>query len=99
MRALILACVGGMALATSAQASPFVSKPAAIELGTTAPVELAAQDCGWGWHRTRWRDHWGYWHWGDCVPDGGSYGGWGTGSYYPYPGWRVAPSRSGWGNP
>jgi hypothetical protein len=28
--------------------------------------------CGRGGHRTRWRDQWGYWHWSDCMPDGGS---------------------------
>jgi hypothetical protein len=99
MRALILAFVGGIALATSPQGAPLAPKPAAIELGTALPVEPAAQDCGWGWHRTRWRDQWGYWHSGDCVPDGGAHGGWGAGWYYPYAGWRVAPPRWGWGNP
>ena len=21
------------------------------------------------WHREHWRDRWGYWHWGECVPN------------------------------
>jgi hypothetical protein len=21
------------------------------------------------WHRGHWRDRWGYWHWGECVPN------------------------------
>ena len=99
MRALILAFVGGIALATSAQAAPLALRPVAIELGAAPPVELAARDCCWGWHRSRWRDPWGYWHWGDCGPDAGPHDGWGAGWYYPYSGWRVAPPRWGWGNP
>jgi hypothetical protein len=27
-----------------------------------APFELVRQGCGYGWHRGRWRDRWGYWH-------------------------------------
>jgi hypothetical protein len=71
-----------------------VSKPAELKLGTAPPVELAAQGCGWCPHRARWVR----WHRGDCVPDGGVYRGWDGGSYYLYPGWRVAP-LVGWGNP
>ena len=97
MRALILAFVGGIALATSAQAAPLALRP--VEIGAAPPVELAARDCRCGWHRTRWRDPWGYWHFGDCAPDAGPYGGWGAGWYYPRSGWRVAPPRWGWGNP
>lgn len=99
MRALTLAFVGGIALASWTQAAPFALKPAVIELASAPRVQRVAQDCGWGWHRMRWRDQWGNWHWGDCVPDGGSHGGWGEGSYYSYPGWRAAPPRWGWSNP
>lgn len=98
MRALILALVGGIALTASTQGAPLAPNPE-LALDTAPPVELAGQACGWGWHRARWRDQWGYSHWGDCVPDGGAYRGWDAGSYYPYPEWRVVPPRWGWGNP
>jgi hypothetical protein len=98
MRALILALVGGIALTATTQGAPFAPK-SALGLGTAPLVELAGEACGWGWHRTRWRDQWGYWRWGDCVPDGGAHRTWDSGSYYPYPGWRVVPPRWGWGNP
>jgi hypothetical protein len=98
MRVLILALVGGMALTASTQGAPLASKPT-LELGTASPVELAAQARGWASHRARGRDQWGYWHWGDCVPDGGAYRGWDAGSYHPYPGWPLVPPRWGWGNP
>ena len=97
MRALILALVGGIALTASTQGAPLASKQA-LTLGTAPPVELAGKACGWGWHRARWRDQWGYLHWGDCVPDGGAYRGSDVGSYYPYPGWGVTPLRWGRGN-
>jgi hypothetical protein len=93
MRALILAFVGSIALTASTQAAPLAPRPAALELGTAPPVELAAQGCGWGWRRARWHDQWGNWHWGDCVPDQGASRGWDAGSYYPYAGWRVSPPR------
>jgi hypothetical protein len=47
--------------AVSAQAAP-IAAPArvnAVELGAAPPIELVRQDCGWGWHRRRWRDRWG----------------------------------------
>jgi hypothetical protein len=31
-------------------------------------VELVAQGCGLGWHRGRWQDPSGEWHWGHCFP-------------------------------
>jgi hypothetical protein len=49
---------------------------------------LARDDCGHGWHRTGWRDQWGRWHWGDCVPNGNPHPGWGAHWDYPYPVWR-----------
>jgi hypothetical protein len=69
MRAVILAFVVGVALAAgSAQAAPFSSKPRVIKSSPAPSAELVAQDCGHGWHRQHWRDHWGHWHWGHCVP-------------------------------
>ena len=62
MRALTLAFVGGIALASWTQATPFALKPAVIELASAPRVQRVAQDCGWGWHRMRWRDQWGNWH-------------------------------------
>jgi hypothetical protein len=99
MRALIVALVGSIAVTASTHGASFVSKSAELKFGTAPSVELAAQGCGWGSHRARWRDQWGNWHWGDCVPDGGAYRGWDAGSYYPYTGWRVSPPRWGWVNP
>ena len=99
MRTVILAFVLGLALAVSAQATPLSSKPAAIELGAPPPVELVRDGCGRGWHRTHWRDQWGNWQWGDCVPNEGGYGydGRGAGWYAPYPDLRGVLPRWGWG--
>jgi len=70
MRAVIVAFVSVVALAAaSVQAAPLSPKPSSIELGTAPPVELVAGGCGWGWHRTHWRDQWVYWHPEHCVPN------------------------------
>lgn len=61
------------------------------------PIELVAQDCGWGWHRVHWQDRWGYWHWGHCVPYGHVHHWRGTRLEHPCADWR-GPS-GGWGNP
>jgi hypothetical protein len=103
MRTLILSSAVGLALAISAQAAPFAPKPASIELGTTPPIELVRDGCGRGYHRTHWRDQWGNWQWGDCVPNeggfGSGYGPYGRGAqwYNPYPDWRGVLPRWGWG--
>jgi hypothetical protein len=57
--------------ATSAQAAPIAvpAKPVVVELSDAPSIELVRQGCGWGRHRGRWRDRWGYWHWGHCVPN------------------------------
>jgi len=99
MRAAIVAFLSGLALAAAAvQAAPQppVKAPAA-ELGAAPPIELVNNGCGQGWHRTQWRDHFGYWHWGHCVPNGGPHGGWGAGWNHPYSDWRGL--SGGWGNP
>jgi hypothetical protein len=70
MRTIVIAFVCGTALAaTSAQAAPVPAKVPPVERGAMPPIELVAQGCGWGWHRAHWRDRWGYWHWGHCVPN------------------------------
>jgi hypothetical protein len=71
MRTIVATIAGLLALITiSAQAAPLApAKPAVTELGSP-PIELVRQGCGWGWHRHHWRDRWGYWHWGRCVPKG-----------------------------
>jgi hypothetical protein len=98
--AVILAFVGGLALAASTQAAPLAPTPITLEPCAGPPIELVAEGCGWGWHRRQWQDRWGNWHWGRCVPDGGPYGGWGAGwSYHPHPYWRGASPDWGWGNP
>ncbi len=97
MRAVILTLVSAAALAAvSAQAAPPPPKPSAIEPDAAPSLELVRDGCGRGWHRPRWRDQWGYWHAGDCIPDGGPYGGYGAGSYYPPPVWRGPPQPWGW---
>ena len=56
--------------AVSVQAAPF--SPATMtsaELHSAPAIELIRQGCGWGWYRAHWRDRWGYWHWGRCVPN------------------------------
>jgi hypothetical protein len=53
MRALILAFAVGLAFVASAQAAPLSPNPASIEFGAAPSVELARDDCGRGWHRTR----------------------------------------------
>lgn len=97
MRALILAFVGGLAFAASAQATPLSPKPAPIEVGVVPPVELVSGACGWGWHHVHWQDHWGHWHW-HCVPYVHVYHHWhGTRLEYPYADWRGP--TGGFGNP
>jgi hypothetical protein len=86
MRTFMLALTCGLVLTVSAQAAPFAPNPNSTEAGVAPPVELVRDDCGRGWHRTRWRDQWGYWQWGYCVPNEGGYGydGRGAGWYNPY---------------
>ena len=121
MRALILAFVLGLALATSAQAVPLapmllnpvtyipnqewvplLDEPSRLApVDVTPPIELVRVGCGHGWHRHHWRDQWGNWQWGDCVPNEGGYGydGRGAGWYNPHPDWRGLLPRWGWGYP
>jgi hypothetical protein len=98
MRAAIRAVVCGLALVTtSLQAAPVPTKETLAELGATPKLELVRDGCGRGWHRTGWRDQWGYWHGGNCVPDEGRpYGGWGAGPYYPPSSWGGPPRPWGW---
>ena len=72
MRALILAFAIGLAFAALAQAAPLAPKSASIEPGAPPSFELVRDGCGRGWHRTHWRDQWGNWQWGDCIPKRGS---------------------------
>jgi len=98
MRAVILAVVCGLALAaTPLQAAPVPTKALPGELGVAPPVEPVRDGCGRGWHRHHWRDQWGYWRGGDCVPDeGGPYRGNGAGPYYPPSYWGGPPRPWGW---
>jgi hypothetical protein len=72
MRTMIAILAGLAALTTvSVQAAPLApAKANPAEVGAAPPVELVRQGCGWGWHRGGgWRDHWGYSHWGRCIPN------------------------------
>ena len=78
MRMIIgtLAGLAGLA-AVSVQAAPLPSSKAyAAERDGSPPIELVRDGCDHGWHRHHWRDQWGYWHWGYCIPDGDPYRGW-----------------------
>jgi hypothetical protein len=97
MHALILALVGALTLTASAHAAPLAPYPGSIEFGAPRPVELVRDGCGRGWHRDRWRDEWGYWHWGHCIPSGGPHDAWSAGWNHPYPDWRGVPQYWGWG--
>ena len=68
MRALILAFADGLAFAASTQAAPVWRNTAGIELGAAPHIELVRDGCGRGWHRDRWRNQSGDWHWGHCIP-------------------------------
>lgn len=96
MRTVIPLFVLGLTLAASAEASPLSPKPPAIEFGAAPPIELARDGCGRGWHRTRWRDQWGYSHWGHCIPNGGPRDAWGAGWDRPYSDWHAVQGR--WGS-
>jgi hypothetical protein len=63
MRTFILAFFGGLALAASTQAAPVWRHMSGIEFGAAPLIELVRDGCGRGWHRSRWHDQWGYWHW------------------------------------
>lgn len=93
MRALILAFVLGLALVASAQAAPLSPKPTAIEFGAAPPIELVRDGCGRGWHRTHWRDQWGNWNWGHCIPNGGPPDAWTEGWSHPHADGRTPPPQ------
>ena len=97
MRTLILALAIGLAFAASTQAAPVWRNAAGIELGAAPLIELVRDGCGRGWHRSRRRDQWGYWHWGYCIPNGGPHDAWSAGWNHPYSDWRGP--IVGFGNP
>ena len=97
MRALLLALGAGLVLVASAQATPLAPKSASIELGAAPPIELVRDGCGRGWHRDRWRDQSGDWHWGHCIPNGGPHDAWSAGWDHAYSDGRGA--SGGWGSP
>jgi hypothetical protein len=90
VRTILATLVSLMTIAAiSAQAAPLTpAKADPLELAAPPPMELVRDDCGHGWHRTGWRDQWGRWHWGDCVPNGNLHPGWEARWDYPYPVWR-----------
>ncbi len=83
--------VGLVALATvSVQAAP--NQANWVDLGATPPLDLVAQSCGNTWLRTRSRDHWGYWHWGHCIPNGRDHNG-AEAVWDPSQGWVALSDR------
>jgi hypothetical protein len=98
MRVIVATLAGFVSLAaTAVQAAPPVpAKESAVEPGANPPIVLVRDDCGHGWHRAGWRDQWGRWQWGDCVPNGDPYRSQGAGWYSPPPYWRGAPPPWGW---
>jgi hypothetical protein len=71
MRTIVVTLAGLVALtAVSVHAAPLrPAKSPAAQLTTAPPIELVRDGCGHGWYRHHWRDHWGGWHWGQCVPN------------------------------
>jgi hypothetical protein len=70
MRTMVPTLAGLLTLAAvSVQAAPFPPAKATPGLVTAPPIELVRQGCGWGGYRVHWRDRWGYWRWGRCVPN------------------------------
>jgi hypothetical protein len=61
----------GCAMALAAGAALAAPNPHATVNGDhSAQVELVAGGCGAGWHWSPgWRDRYGYWHRGHCVPN------------------------------
>jgi hypothetical protein len=60
MRVIIATCVGLVALSTiSAQAAPLPPSKAVLTELTVLPIVPAANECGYGYKRTIWYDHWG----------------------------------------
>jgi hypothetical protein len=47
---------------TNQEWAPLPNDPVLAPVGAVPSVELVTGGCSWGWHRTHWRDHWGYWH-------------------------------------
>jgi hypothetical protein len=83
MRALTLAFAAGLTVAASLQAAPLAPNPASVEIVTAPPFEQARDGCGRGWLRGRWRDEWGPWRWGRCIPNAGPHDAWREGWSYP----------------
>jgi len=69
MREIVTLFVGLVGLtAVSMQAAPAPHRVVQASLGVTPLLELVTQGCGLGWHRGRWQDSSGEWHWGHCFP-------------------------------
>jgi hypothetical protein len=69
LRAIIGTFAGLLAFTVvSAQAAPIATRPIQAKIAAAPSIELVRQGCGPGWHRTGWRDRYGYWHWGRSVP-------------------------------
>ncbi len=67
---IVLAGLAGIVVfaLVSAQAAPVPDKAVAAPAPGAHAQQLAAQGCGPSRHRAGWRDAYGRWHWGRCVP-------------------------------
>jgi hypothetical protein len=69
MREIVTLFLGLIGLtAVSLQAAPAPHGLVQASLGVAPLMELVVQGCGLGWHRGRWQDPSGEWHWGHCFP-------------------------------
>jgi hypothetical protein len=57
---VIIATVAGWAVWVRAAPLPLARATLAPQLGADPPIVPAAQGCGYGYRRVRWRDQWGY---------------------------------------
>jgi hypothetical protein len=71
LRAMIVAAASAIAIAlTAVPASAAPNPHQAAGFDGASSVQLVAQGCGAGWHRRPgWRDQYGNWHPGHCVPN------------------------------
>ena len=66
---LLAASVFAIGLSLAAMTASKAMPVAPLDQSEQADIIRVAGGCGWGWHRVRWWDRWGRWHWERCVPN------------------------------